>query len=518
MTRSVSLAGAMALVVTPAVAQDTARPSFWDVLTFEYVATALMHNAVNWARLLADIRYEQLSADPLAMRVVLTGAEILPLIPDLPDGACRVAADRITLSGGPIDRIGTGRGRLTLDGMSVSSGCLPVESATMLRAMGFPELHFKWTEIDFRYDHASGGGQFLVTADLDRMAQINLTADLDYISFRMDFETEEPVVALDLNHLEIGLRDLGGWALARNFLPPELTAPGALGPVVAGGLMESLAEANGPDTPLTDTQRAFAVQAGEVLGGFTDGGKVIVSTTIPDRPLRISETSVEPFAQFFDRLAPTLGTTSPAVLAALPTADLQATLDAPEPPADGFEAGRALLTGIGAPRNVAQGLRLLLPLARAGNTDASLLMAQALADRHPVDAYSHALRAASANLPGALALLDRVERALSYEEALQEQNAMVGGPEDLYGDLDAMRLAARQFLTGVDRPRSWRAAYYWASMAAAAGDASSAAIRDDIDEMMRLRGDQEAWRKEAESLENGVLRDWIAKDVPALLR
>ena len=78
--------------------------------------------------------------------------------------------------------------------------------------------------------------------------------------------------------------------------------------------------------------------------------------------------------------------------------------------------------------------------------------------------------------------------------------------------------SARDFLGGVARPRSWRAAYYWASMAAAAGDASSAALRDDITETMRLRGDAAAWAKESKSLDNGVLRDWIARDVPALLR
>ncbi len=522
MTRSILFASALALSALPATAQDTPqvteRPSVWSFLTAEYLTTALAHSAINWARFLADIRYDQLSVDPVAMRVVLTGVDIAPLIPDLPDGACRITAERMTLNGVPMDRIATGRGRVAIDGMGFAAGCLPPEGATMLRALGFPTIESSFTEIEFDYDYASGGGTLRISSDLERLVSLNLKADLDYISFRMDFETEEPVVAVDLTHAELSLRDRGGWALARNFLPADLQAPGALGPVVQGGLTQMFAEANGPEVAPTDAQRAFALQAGQLIGALGDGGQLVVSTAITAPPVRISEDSVQPFARLYDRLAPVMGVQAPAVLTALPVDQLQIAIDATDPPADAFETGRALITGIGAPRNTNLGVRLLVPLARNGNAEASLLIAETIETTHPGDAYGHALRAATANLPGALALLDRIERTLPYDQVIEEQNALMHGPEALYDDLDAMRTAARQFLTGTDRPRSWRAAYYWASMAAAAGDASGAAIRDEINETLRLRGDGAVWLTEAETLENGVLRDWIAKDVPTLLR
>jgi len=43
-------------------------------------------------------------------------------------------------------------------------------------------------------------------------------------------------------------------------------------------------------------------------------------------------------------------------------------------------------------------------------------------------------------------------------------------------------------------------------------------LRADITEMMRLRGDAKAWAAETEKLDNGVLRDWIGRDVPGLLK
>ncbi|MDF1716013.1 MAG: hypothetical protein P1U75_04975 [Antarcticimicrobium sp.] len=518
-------AGAMTLAALPASAQDQAappppaRPSFWQMITAERLATGAMHSVMTWARLLADIRYDQLSVDPVAARATLTGIEIVPLIPGLPVDACRITAARVTINGNPLDRIGAGRLRLVLDGMDIAAGCLPPEGANMLRGMGFATLHAPWAELDLLYDHASGGVRARLSADFDRLASLNLSADLDYVSYRMDFETEEPVVAADLTHAELVLRDLGAWTLAQNFLPPELKQPGALGPVIAGAVAQAMAGANGPEMPASEKQRGFATQAGTVAAGFAPGGRVVLSTSIADGPFRLDEASVESFRALFDALNPQVGARPTALQVALPVAALQAALNAEEPPADALAFGRALMTGIGAPRNPAQGLKLLLPLARAGNTEASLLIARGVAESQPANAYAHALRAAATNRPGALAILDRIERDLPYAQVIEAQNVLMAGPEDaLYGDLAAMRAAARDFLTGAGRPRSWRAAYYWASMAAAAGDPSGAALRDEITETLRLRGDAAAWAAETESLENGVLRDWMGKDVPARLR
>ena len=235
--------------------------------------------------------------------------------------------------------------------------------------------------------------------------------------------------------------------------------------------------------------------------------------------MRLNEASGDDPRALFEALAPSVSTTAPAVSSAINIAALQAAINSETLPANAYELGRALATGIGAPKNEGHALRLLAPLARDGNRDASLLIARLIGETRPADAYPHALLANAAGLSGALALTDSVERRLSYQQATDTQNTLTSSPDEtLYGDIGAMRTAAREYLIGVNRPRSWRAAYYWASMAAAAGDRGGAALRDEIDEMLRLRGDATAWRDDAEKLDNGVLRDWIAKDVPSRLR
>ncbi|MDX2483933.1 MAG: hypothetical protein QNK42_09795 [Pseudodonghicola sp.] len=521
-------AGAIALAALPAAAQDASappallnptRPSFWQMITVERVATGAMHSLMTWARLLADIRYDQLSVDPVAARATLTGVEIAPLIPDLPTDSCRITAARMTINGHPLDRIDAGRLRLVLDGMDIAAGCLPPEGANMLRGLGFATLHAPWAELDLVYDRASGGATARLSADFDRLVSVNLNVELDYVSYRMNFETEKPVFAADLTRAELTLRDLGAWTLVQNFLPPALKQPGALGPVIEGVITQGIAGANRLEEQPSEAQRAFAAQAGQVAAGFGPGGQVVLSSAIAKGPFRLDERSVQAFRPLFDALNPQVGTRPVALRRTLPVAELQAALNTEEPPAQAFAFGRALMTGIGAPRNQAQGLRLLLPLAQAGNTEASLLIAQGVAESQPANAYAHALRAAAAGQPGALAVLDRIERNLPYGQVIEAQNVLMSGPEEaLFGSLAGMRAAARDFLTGAGRPRSWRAAYYWASMAAAAGDPSGAALRDEITETLRMRGDALPWAAEAKSLDNGVLRDWMGRDVPARLR
>lgn len=520
---------ALPLAPLPATAQDTSRPTFWQAFSVENIATAFFHSAMSWARLLADIRYDRLSVDPLAMRATMTGVRIAPYLANVAPGGCTVTIKRITLNGRSLDRFEVARTRLALDGVSMPSTCLPPEQGGMMRGMGYGALDISRVEAEFNYDYPSGSVDIRISADLDRLASVNATIDLDYFSYRMDFETEEPVFAVDLNRAQISIDDQGAWELAKKLLPPPMLVPDALARNISSAVEQGLREANRPDdgldttrprVELSDRQRSFAMQAGTIARGFDASRRQIVLTTqIKGGPVHLNEAAFTSFPPLFDRLNPTLASFAPALTSAVSVADLSAAFESEDPPANAFEIGRALITGIGAPRNPAGGLRFLAPLARQGNTDASLLIAQSVADRFPSDAYAHALRAAAAGKPGALALLDRVERDLPYADIIAAQNKLSDGKDDaLYGDLATMRRAAREFLTGTSRGRSWRGAYYWSSMAAAAGDATGAALRDEINEILRLRGDAVVWAKETESLDNGVLRDWVGHDVPSLLR
>ena len=512
----------LAALATPVAAQESQRPSFWDAFSVESIGTLALNSVMSWARLLADIRYDQVSVDPAALRIVLTGVRIAPYLPDVPEGMCEVRIERLTMNGQPIDVRDARRFRIALDGFAMEAGCLPLQPAGMLRGIGLPQVTAGRIEADVTYDYPSGGMMARISADLDKLATVDADIDLDYISYRMDFSLEEPEPrgAIDVNGAVVAIQDRGAWDIARKFIMPGPVNPEEIGPVIGAGIEASLQDVNGEGVALTEKQRAFARDAGAVAASFlTTGRQVVVATAIETAPLRIDLTQEPAFAPLFDALNPTVSHSQPQLASAISVAALDAAMKAETPPENAFDIGRALITGIGAPKNPNGGIRLLLPLAREGNTQANFLIASEIAATNPVDAYGHALRAAASGIPGSLALLDRIEREVPFAKAIEQQGSLLGDPDDaLYGDLAGMRSAAREFLGGTRRPRSWLAAYYWSSMAAAAGDASSAALRDEIGEIMRLRGDAKGWAEEANSIDNGVLRDWIAKDVPGRLR
>ncbi len=510
----------LALPVQPAIAQD--RPGFFDVFNFETITTSLMHTLMSTARVFADIRYGQISFDPLASRLTLLDLDVRPHLPGYPPDACTVTAARATISGQPLDRPDASRLRIAMDDLDVSMGCLPPEARGMVYGVGLQRIALPRFDLGLRYDYASGGMTAELSADVDQIAAVEVQMDADYVSFRMDPETEEPRLALDLNAAHLTIDDRGGWKMATRVMPPDLQSPEALQQIVAGAVAGALSEANGVNAPqLSEEQQRFAAEAGALAAAVAQGSRrVVLATDIADAPFRIDEDSTVEFQPLFDALAPMLSGHAPRLDAVIPIATLQTALNSEDLPANARELGQAMLTGIGTPRNVASGLKLLARASRNGDAGAAFLIAEALADSDPETAYGHAMRAAANNVPGALAVLDRAERGTGYEKMIALQNdATASGPDEtLYSSVLQMRRTARAYLNGTGRYRSYRAAYYWASMAAAAGDASGAAMRDEIEELMRMRGDKDAWASETASLENGVLRDWINKDLPGRLQ
>lgn len=516
--------------VSPALAQSSAdqtatppqRPGFFDIFNFETLTTSLTNTLMTTARAFADIRYDQISFDPLAMRLTVVGLDVRPFMPGPDPDACVVTAGRLSLAGQPLDRPDGSRLRASLDDVNVGLGCLPPQARGAVYGLGLQQVLVPRADLNLLYDYASGGVVADLSLDLDSLSAIEAHIVADYVSFRIDMETEEPQLAVDLTSAQVTVDDKGGWAIASRVIPQNMQAPEALQQIVAGGLAAALTEMNGLNAPqLSEAQQQFAAQAGAVARSVAEGAqRAVLATNIAQPPFRISEASVQDVTALFDALAPSISQHAPQLDRVIPLAEMQAALNSESTPDNAHEIGKALLTGIGAPRNTARGLSLLAAASRKGDAEAAFLVAEALADSAPETAYGHALRAAAGGISGALAVLDRAERGSGFAHIIELQNdARPGGPEpELYDSVIGMRQAARAYINGVGNYRSYRAAYYWASMAAAAGDSSGAAMRDEIDELMRHRGDADAWAEEAKSLENGVLRDWIAKDLPTRLQ
>ena len=427
------------------------------------------------------------------------------------------------MSGQPLDRQQGYIINIALEGAVLDFDCLPSDARPVVGMMGVDDIRLDRMTVNVNYDFASGGAMINFGADLDKLAALSGSVDLDYISYRMDLDTEEVSPAVYVNHAQLTLENRGLYEAGSRMAAPGMLDPAALEQLIPGALSEMFGEMNGFEArELSTEQEAFINQAVVTATAFVANPRQItLETDAPNTPVRLGESDLEDPKAIFSKLGPTIGTVPMAISRGIPAAELKQAIDGLLPTARNLDVGRALLSGVGAPRNTTLGLRLLDPLAKEGNAEATSLMAEAMQYSNAATAYRLALHASANGQTGSLSLLNDLEDALSLNELLEVQDIMLGGGGPVAADFASIgdiRRAARGHLLGTTRIRSYRAAYYWASVGAATGDVASAAIRDEIDTIMRLRGATNAWTEVQTSLENGVLRDWVGRDLPAELQ
>ena len=504
--------------------QTTETPfTIWDAFSLENILTLFVQSALPTLRALADVRYDQIDVDPVRSRIALIGVDIRPFLPYVDGDACAITADALVISGQPLDRQQGVTLSLALDGAVLDFDCLPHEARPIIGMLGVENIRLDRATVNMNYDFASGGAKIHIGADLDKLASLSGSADLDYISYRMDLDNDEVMPAVHLDHLQITLEDRGLYAAGSRMAPPGMLSPEGLERSVPGILVEIFGDMNGFEAgELSAEQQAFIAQAVLVAQAFVaNPSQIVLETAAPATPVRLGERDFQNPKAVFSKLAPTISTSPKAIAVGIAAADLKKAIDGLLSKERSLDVGRALLTGIGAPRNTQLGLRLLDPLSKEGNPQATALMAEALQHTNVANAYRLALHATSQGQSHSLSLLNDLEDRLNLTEVLAVQDAMLGGGGPSASDFASIgdiRRAARGHLLGTTRIRSYRASYYWASVGAATGDAAAAAIRDEIDTIMRLRGANVAWSEVRASLENGVLRDWVGRDLPIALQ
>ncbi len=504
--------------------QVTETPvTFWDSFSLDNILTLVVQSFIPTLRVLADVRYDQIDVDSVRNRVALVGVDIRPFLPYVEGDACTITADGLVLSGQPLDRQQGYILNIAFEGAVLDFDCLPGEARPVIGMMGGDDIRLDRATINMNYDFASGGAKINFGADLDKLVALSGSLDLDYISYRMDLNNEEVVPAAYVNHAQITLENRGLYQAGARMAPPGMLDPAALEQIIPGAMAEAFGEMNGGETgALSPEQEAFIAQTVQVAQAFVQNPtQIVLETAAPATPVRLGEADLEDPKAIFSKLAPTIGTSPQAIGNGISAAELKQAIDGLLPTARNLDVGRALLSGVGAPRNTTLGLRLLDPLAKEGNAQATSLMANAMQSFDPETAYRLALHASSKGQSGSLSLLNELEDELSLAQILEVQDSMLGGGGPVasdYASIGDIRRAARGHLLGTTRVRSYRAAYYWASVGAATGDVAAATIRDEIDTIMRLRGASNQWSEVQTSLENGVLRDWVGRDLPTELQ
>ena len=198
---STALCGALALPLHAQNAAPELPVTIWDTFSLENILTMVVQSFTPTLRVLADVRYDQIDVDPVRNRMALIGVDIRPYLPHVEGDACVVTADTLVISGQPVDRQQGYVVSLALNGAELDIECLPEEARPIVGMMGVENIHLNQATVNAEYDFASGGAMVQFGVDLEKLASLSGAADLDYISYRMDMETEEVMPAVHVNQV-----------------------------------------------------------------------------------------------------------------------------------------------------------------------------------------------------------------------------------------------------------------------------------------------------------------------------
>ncbi|MEM6678376.1 MAG: hypothetical protein AAF675_10955 [Pseudomonadota bacterium] len=517
-TTAIALATA-ALAPSPATAQMAPVLEGSRVLISMIVQTAL-----SFARTAVQLTYDGIAVDARSGEVTITGLTLHPELDWDSERACSVRIERVTLAdGGRFDRID---GLLGLSGVTVPSACLDPGSSTIAAALGFDPIVAETVAIDAAYDVASSALSLDITASLADAATITAAADFDYFYFQnvsIDqeavadggeeaIEDAEPLAIL--SSAEISLVNRGLFESVEPMLNAQLGDLSAVPAIAQAGLMGALSQGSAP-TPETV---AFVEQVTAELARFVEQKDSIVVTLAPEVPVLLEEELFDDPVAAITALSPRVGALPAARDAVVPLSTVEIGLATPEAlsPAERLALGRALLTGEGAPRSREAAIALLEGLSSAGDSDAALLLAEAYAAGRVYDrAYASALQAMAGGKAAAVPMADAMEAKLDLAAIIAAQEAVGGIAEDAAlieaGDLGGMRALAERLVAGLNGPRHYADALYWASLAAAGGDRAAAALIGRLDRRFLARDEETAtWGEVSAAVSARALATWSA--------
>ncbi len=523
-----------ALLITP-VSAPAQSFTWWDVFTPDRLVENALQYGVLALRTQIDLTYADLTVNMLAGRATVTDVKLWPLPEWDQSGDCEIRIDRLVLAQAPLDQSGRIRLKASGFGINAPAVCLPPEARPALLATGSQSIAVPFFGFDLDYDIASAGAQMQANFVLENLVAVDLNADFSYFWFDGRDDMEEPDPVFELSSASISVENNGGWEVAKAMLPPSFTNPDTATRTIGAILTDALRDMNrdalsgaqdGADIGLNASQTAFVASATRSWSGFLANPRRLVLETgyDPEDTAYLDFPAYEEDPRLlFDDLAPQLSLAPASARAAIPVDLVRAALGdkAGELSVeDRLRIGTALVSGIGAPRNIPAGSALLAELARDGNSAAAAALAATLETRLPQTAYVWALRAGAAGVDGATARLDRLESVLDMADILKmqgeaSQNAI--HPVEALASIRAIKQQARARLTGNGQTRSYGIAAMWAMLAAATGDAESSDILEEIDARVHS-GDSasdEAWAK-VEAASGGLaMKIWLSRDLPA---
>lgn len=527
MTRPGLIAGlaastALTLVAAPASAQG--KPSLLDLISPDRIAARMLQMGIMGLRSQVDLVYGGMSVSALAGSATITDVTAWPLVDWDTDDGCQVDVDRLTLSTVPLDELDHVRLRAEATGARAKTGCLPPDMRGMLDPLELQTISLGRVTFDIDYTIPTAEAKVQAYLLADDLAAATLTADFEYLWFDARDRYADPKPVIFLRSARLTAENLGLWDKVKGMLPPPVLDPDQSAQMVDAFFTGMLPPPREGTTPSAERDPLEQSVKDSWAAFLADPQKLVLETSFDPAV----SAYIDPEAwdrngpdAMLDDLKPRMVLAPAPARALLPAALLKKAVDAPDTLSDDerLTLGTALATGTGVPRDLGMAQDLLAPAADAGNGEAALLLAKALENRDTAAAYTLALQSAAAGTAGAAGVLDRIEGKLPFARVLELQGQLVAGvdhPVESLASLNLVRQEAVMRMSGKGRTRSYGIALLWALIGSAAGDPESELILADIDQKVRLGGEDAAavWKTQEAEATALARNAWLGFDLP----
>ncbi len=527
MTRFRPLAGATAaaLAVTlalPAPAQTLdPSPSLAEIFAPNRIATFVANTGIAALRTRMELEYTHMSTDVLRGTVALSGVTIRPQFWWDSAGQCEITADRVTLAS-DMRRAIEDVSDITLDliGMRMTLACFERDVAMALRGAGFSDLTLDQGRVRVGYVYRTGETALDLTLAVNNFATLDVSASGTILPRIGPYGfPDDPAVRV--SRAVVTLQDNGAWGALSAMLPGNLRDPAAVREMGTESLTLFLSDFG--FRSLTAVERNFVAQLmGEVERFVADPGEITIEAALPPGGVVIEPETYGSPAELIGALALQAREVPLARTGLVPASAMQLETMSD---ADKVALAARMIAGDGVPRAPALVPELLADVVESSGpeaAEAATLMARALEDRDPAQAYLLALAGAANDAPGAVAQLDRLEARMSTLAVLEAQRefatpdwAEVFAISSDGHDPRELRALALAHLTGKGAARSYATAYVYALLADAAGDVGAAPLISEIEARFDGRGEEvaEAWRDLSFVLQGNAIALWMANDL-----
>ncbi len=516
---------AMALLAAPPQAA-LAQNALIDGLTLRTLSRLSTQYMLLAARAAVDLTYEHLTIDAHTGDTIISGLRLYPRLDWDGDGACKIEVDRIS-SAASLDFDGV-RQRMEMTGVNIAPSCFEPEAAGMMTAFGYDGVTVDNVSMDTAFQFGSSAADVTLHAAVKDAAVVNATAAFDYLWLtgvipEPDNPSGEPYPVALLRQAEIAIDNKGLFERLEPMLAGQLGDINEAPAMIQAVLMEALSDSVNPPG---EREITFVNNAAEEVGRFVQDKDRLVIAVAPPEGVWLEEEVFQSPATAIAALNPAISRAPLISRALIGASELATAISGDVSTLDEgmrLRVGEALLTGIGAPRSILHGRALLEPLAEGWSPAAALLLAEALStDGEGEQAYAMALRAATGGESRGMTVADRLEESMGARAVLSVQaeasadwpgsEARVAADQEILNgaDVAAMRERAHAAALGRGVPRSYADAYFWASLAAAAGDRSSAGLRVRLDKRFaKAEGeDRDAWRGVALASAEAAITTW----------